>query len=130
MRKSEYPKTPDTLGKKIRKKRMDLGLTLLEIAKQVGITESYLSRIEADKQIPTMFVTIKIAKILNEDLNNYLQTSAMKAQSLETWREMVNTLNVILPPSEKAALAKMLNGPKPNPKVSKNLQAKMNKKIN
>ena len=71
MRKSEYPKEAKTTGQKIRKKRMDLGRTLLDVAKEVEITEGYLSRIETDKQAPTPKVGLRILKALNEELSDY-----------------------------------------------------------
>ena len=35
----KYPKNPETLGKKIRKARMDNGLEIKELAELVGVTE-------------------------------------------------------------------------------------------
>ena len=71
MRKSEYPKEDKTLGQKIRKKRMDLEKSLKEIAKLADITESYLSRIEADQKVPSADVAEKIANALNVDPMEY-----------------------------------------------------------
>lgn len=65
MRKSEYPKRAKTLGQEIRKVRMDLRCSLSEVSRKVGVTESFLSRIEADKQLPSPPVFSNIAKILN-----------------------------------------------------------------
>ncbi|PIQ90217.1 MAG: hypothetical protein COV71_05865 [Candidatus Omnitrophica bacterium CG11_big_fil_rev_8_21_14_0_20_41_12] len=64
MRKSEYPKEAKTLGQKIRKARMDLGYSLSYVKGKVGITESFLSRIEADKQLPSPPVFSNIVKTL------------------------------------------------------------------
>lgn len=36
----KYPKNPKNLGEMIRKKRMDLGLTMKEVAQRVGVTET------------------------------------------------------------------------------------------
>ena len=35
-----YPLTPKTIGEHIRKKRLDLGLLQLEVARMIGVTES------------------------------------------------------------------------------------------
>ena len=35
----DYPKEPKTLGERIRKARMDKGLMIKELAKQLGVTE-------------------------------------------------------------------------------------------
>lgn len=75
MRKSEYPKEAKTLGQKIRKKRMDLGLSLDEIAEKVGVTGGYLSRIESDIQIPSPEIAAGIAKVLEENVRDYFMES-------------------------------------------------------
>ncbi len=71
MRKSEYPKEVKTLGEKVRKRRMDLRLSLLEVSNKADITEGYLSRIEANKQIPLPSVAEKIAYVLNDNPVDY-----------------------------------------------------------
>ena len=81
MRKSEYPAEAKTLGQKIRRKRMDLGLSLLEVAQKVGISEGYLSRIEAGKQTPIPELAGKIAKELNENIKDYTTTAFLDAQA-------------------------------------------------
>jgi transcriptional regulator with XRE-family HTH domain len=75
MRKSDYPKEAISMGQKVRKKRMDLGLSLDDLAKMTGITGSYLSRIEADKQHPAPEIAASIAKALNEDVFDYFMGS-------------------------------------------------------
>ncbi|MCB9748300.1 MAG: helix-turn-helix transcriptional regulator [Candidatus Omnitrophica bacterium] len=78
MRKSEYPKVVKTLGQRIRKRRMDLGLTLHEVATAIDISEGYLSRIEADKQIPDTGVALNLARKLGDDAEAYFLYSAKK----------------------------------------------------
>lgn len=36
----KYPKNPKTFGEKLRKKRMDLGLTMREVAEKVDVSET------------------------------------------------------------------------------------------
>lgn len=36
----KYPKNPQNFGQRLRKKRMDLGLTMREIAEKVGVSET------------------------------------------------------------------------------------------
>ena len=60
MRTTVYPENPRTFGQRIRKIRMDKGLKLLEYANQHGITEGYLSRIENDKQFPSLLVIMRL----------------------------------------------------------------------
>jgi len=92
MRKSEYPKTADTLGKRIRKQRMDLKLTLLDVAKHAGITEGYLSRIEADKQVPDFTIVIDIALFLNDDVGLYLKSTLLKIFPVKDNEKFIKSL--------------------------------------
>jgi transcriptional regulator with XRE-family HTH domain len=71
MAKSQYPIEAKTFGEKIRKKRMDLEWPLIKVANKVGISESYLARIEADKQTPQHDVAVKIIQVLQEDPKDY-----------------------------------------------------------
>lgn len=71
MAKSKYPIEAKTLGEKIRKRRLDKELTLIEVAEEIGISESYLARIEADKQIPLREVAEKLEKELGADVGEY-----------------------------------------------------------
>ncbi|MFH1778786.1 MAG: helix-turn-helix transcriptional regulator [Candidatus Omnitrophota bacterium] len=42
----KYPKNPKKFGERLRKKRMDLGLTMKDIARKVGVTEATVSNWE------------------------------------------------------------------------------------
>ena len=92
MRKSEYPKKANTLGKRIRKRRMDLKLTLLEVAKYAGITEGYLSRIEADRQVPDIPIVIKIADFLKDDVTLYLRSTFQKILPIKDNERLLKAL--------------------------------------
>lgn len=78
-RKSNYPKKAKTFGQKITKRRMDLSLTLKNISDEVGISESYLSRIEKDLQFPTKKLIVKIAKSLNLTVSYSLVPSGVES---------------------------------------------------
>nr|WEY97714.1 helix-turn-helix transcriptional regulator [Bacillus subtilis] len=53
------------LGETIRRLRKEKKLTLEEVAAGIGITHSYLSRIERNKQKPSMEVIEKLSDFLN-----------------------------------------------------------------
>ena len=78
MRKSKYPEIANTLGQKIRKKRMDLGKSLLDVAGKADITESYLSRIEADKQVPLPEVAEQLEKVLGVQTGEFVSYTLPK----------------------------------------------------
>ncbi len=108
MRKSQYPKIANTLGKRIRKRRMDLGLTLLEVANKVGITESYLSRIEADKKIPDAPVVIKIAYYLKDNVEVYLKFSLQKILPISSIEQVLDELKDSPPSPLKKTIKSLL----------------------
>jgi transcriptional regulator with XRE-family HTH domain len=57
---------------KIRLKRIEKGISLLNLANDVGISHSHLYYIESKKVIPSLDVVIKIAKALNLTLKDFL----------------------------------------------------------
>ena len=82
-KKSEYPTNIDTLGALIRQKRMDLGMSLLEVSRQVNtangkMAESYLSRIEENQKAPSYEVAAQLAKVLNLDFTAMQQLIVIK----------------------------------------------------
>lgn len=97
MRKSEYPKNPKTLGEMIRKARMDLKLSLLDVANKANLSEGYLSRIEADKQVPNLQAMDHIAKALKMDPTSYSSVWGKshfdEPQSSATFQSFISTLN-------------------------------------
>ncbi len=52
------------IGKKIRKKRKDLGLTQVELSSRAGITQSTLSYIEKDMKRPQFDTIFAICQVL------------------------------------------------------------------
>ncbi len=121
MRKSEYPKEAKTLGQRIRKKRMDLGYTLLEVAKAAQISEGYLSRIEADKQIPNSLVATRLAKKLEDDVNFYLMASLKTDLSTDILKEILKRMEKSPSTPESEVLKTILEQflPKKTPKKLK-----------
>ena len=83
MRKSKYPEIANTLGQKIRKKRMDLGLSLVDVAKKAEITEGYLSRIEADKQRPLAEIAELLEKALGVGAGEYTSYTMPKFNKID-----------------------------------------------
>ena len=121
MRKSEYPDRPNTLGKIVRKKRMDLKMSLLELSKKIKthkgeLAESYLSRIEADKKMPSMEIAEKIANALGDDPEPYLKYVA-RDLLIKTFAKTSSTIdiektNIII----KTNISFQYKNPSPRPK--------------
>ncbi len=57
---------------RIRKVRKGLKLTQADVASKIGVSPSYINRIENGKRQPSMRVFVKIAKVLNVELSELL----------------------------------------------------------
>lgn len=55
---------------KIKLKRMEEGLTQMELAKAVGVTRQTIGLIESGKYNPTLSLCINICRALNTSLND------------------------------------------------------------
>ncbi len=63
----KYPKNPKNFGEMIRKKRMDLGLTIREIAARLGVSETTVYNWEIKSRKPYRKTEEKLKAVL--DLN-------------------------------------------------------------
>ncbi len=54
----------NTVGKNIKKARIDAELTQKDLANQVSLSSNYISQIEKDKKVPSLKTLSKIAKEL------------------------------------------------------------------
>ncbi|WP_322858197.1 helix-turn-helix transcriptional regulator [Mycobacterium europaeum] len=62
----------ESLGKQIRNARVDAELTLRGLARDLGLSPSYLNDIEFDRRVPSAEVLEQIAKRLALDLDTLL----------------------------------------------------------
>jgi ribosome-binding protein aMBF1 (putative translation factor) len=60
----KYPKNPKNFGERIRKKRMDLGLTMKDVAEKVGVTETTVYNWEVRNIKPYRRIEEKLRAIL------------------------------------------------------------------
>jgi len=60
----KYPKHPKTPGERIRKKRMDLGLTMKEVAQKLGVSETTIYNWEIKGRKPYRRTEEKLREIL------------------------------------------------------------------
>jgi transcriptional regulator with XRE-family HTH domain len=56
------------LGQAIRSRRLELGMSQMELARRAGMTQSAVSRLEAGGAVPTIGVLERIAAALSADL--------------------------------------------------------------
>jgi len=57
-------KLPRVLGKKVQKRRKELGLTQEDVAYKVGISRAYMGYIEQGRNIPSLEMLERIARVL------------------------------------------------------------------
>ena len=62
----------DNVGTLIRKRRQELGLKVLEIAKKVGVNPVYITQIEKHNKLPSYNVFMKIEGVLGRDSGIYI----------------------------------------------------------
>lgn len=56
------------LGQAVRSRRLELGMSQVELAERAGMTQSAVSRLEAGGSVPTIGVLERLAVALNADL--------------------------------------------------------------
>ena len=64
-----------SVGKNIKIRRIAMDLSQLELAKQVEVSQSMLSRIEKGTKNPSLQVAYEIAKVLKCDVNELMEES-------------------------------------------------------
>lgn len=62
-------KLPKFLGKRIQRERKKLKITQEELAEKIGISRAYMGYIEQGRNIPSLEVINKIAKVLKIPLH-------------------------------------------------------------
>lgn len=81
-----------SIGKIIRKRRQEIGMKANELAKRIGVSQSFLSNIENDMKIPRFLLLHKIASELKMSLSAFddiggeakrFSAKGMKASSRE-----------------------------------------------
>jgi len=62
----------ETLGQNIREAREEIGLNKVQFGKRVGISSSYVDKIERDLSTPSAIVMAKIAKVCGKKFEDFL----------------------------------------------------------
>jgi transcriptional regulator with XRE-family HTH domain len=65
-------KLPKLLGKRIQKRRNQLGLTQEDVAYKVDISRAYMGYIEQGRNVPSLEVLEKIARVLKVQTKDLL----------------------------------------------------------
>lgn len=65
-------KLPKTIGKRVQKRRSEVGYTQEKLAEMIGISRAYMGFIEQGRNAPSLEVLQKIAKALKIPLKDLL----------------------------------------------------------
>lgn len=67
-----------SIGEEIKKNRNAKGFTQDELAEKIGISRNYISDLENNRYVPSVKTLIKIAVVLQMDLNFLLKMSEIQ----------------------------------------------------
>ena len=65
----------ESLGRRLRALRTELGITLAQLGRMVGLSASYLSQIERNKTKPSLATLSSIAETLGVELSSFFEHS-------------------------------------------------------
>ena len=71
-----------TLGEKIKQLRQEKGLSQPELAAEAGIEQSYLSKLENDKSLPSNDILRKILAAFQVSLNDFVTDELVQKDML------------------------------------------------
>lgn len=66
-------KLPKVLGKKIQKRRKEMGLTQEDVAYKVGISRAYMGYIEQGRNAPSLEILERVAKVLRSSISDFFK---------------------------------------------------------
>lgn len=68
----------EELGRRIRKLRMDMRMTLKQVETASGLSATHLSEIERGRTSPTIGALVRIARALNKDASYFIETEELE----------------------------------------------------
>ena len=63
----------EDFGRFIKDRRILAGMSQLEVAEQLQITQSYLSRIEAGKRVLDMVLALNLCAVIGADMTEFMK---------------------------------------------------------
>lgn len=83
------------IGKRIAKRRKELGLKQIEVCERAGINDKYLSCIERASSIPSLEVVMRLALALDTTPDEFL-TGSIRYES-DQWRDVAELMRNMNP---------------------------------
>ena len=95
-----------TIGKRLRKIRVEQGLTTVELGMRANISQGMISRIENDRANPTIDKVVSLARALNIPISKLLDEDATPYQPYTLKKEEQDLLHYyrLVDTSEKAMI--------------------------
>ena len=92
-----------TLGEKLKKSRADKGLSQPELAEQAGIEQSYLSKLENDKSLPSNEVfrkllsafSLSVAQLMESLDKDYIKNNLLVVSDVEQFYQQANSKQLV-----------------------------------
>lgn len=72
----------EAFGKRIRKIRKENGLSVIALAKQIGVSASHLREIENGNKLPSLQVFVKLVEVLDVMADELLSTNSRVADAI------------------------------------------------
>lgn len=86
-----------TLGSMIAALRKEKGMTQLDLAQQLGVTDKAVSKWERDLSCPDVNSLPKLAEILGVSVDELMQTKIKPAEEKREWSNMVDLILKAVP---------------------------------
>src|SRR3990172_9251097 len=79
------------IGRRLKRLRLEKGLTQKELAAEVGLDYTYIGKIERGEQLPSLKILLKISEVLAVPVNHFFQDEALPVVSVAELKRLVNT---------------------------------------
>jgi len=97
---SEHP-----LGHRLRQRRVDLGLTLKQVADGAGLSVGFISQVERGITAPSLSSLVSICKILQTEIGTYLQQPRAESRFSRQGERQLYSLTGSLPTDKTAPIS-------------------------
>lgn len=62
-----------TIGENIKRIRKERKISQVELSQMIGVTQSFVSKMESDARLPNLVVSKQLAKVLNCEIEDFFK---------------------------------------------------------